>query len=97
MHCFKRAERAVATTDAECQVKSELLLEFMGLYSQMHSKAREYTRACQLAASPLEISAILSSTTLSSSESDSDSDVRQTAPAVASTSTAASAPSLSLK
>lgn len=92
LHCFKRAERMIPTSDEEKKVKSQLLLGFVTLDSEVRSKARRFKRASQAAISPLEISAILSSTNINSSGSDSDSDESvSAAPAVNAASVSGSA------
>lgn len=59
IHCFRRAERAVPTGDDEKKIRSQLLLGFISLDSELRSKARKFKRACQTATSPLEISEML--------------------------------------
>lgn len=83
LHCFKRAERATSDKDDENKIRSQILLEIVTLESDLRSRARRFKRASQLAATPLEISAILSSTNIAnSSGSESDSDEASGAPVV---------------
>lgn len=74
LHCFKRAERALATNNEEKKSKSQLLLKIVTLESELRAKARRFKRASQVAASPLDVSALLSSTNIDSSGSESDTD-----------------------
>lgn len=78
IHSFKRAKRAVTTTDDENSKISRLLVELVNLQIELKSRARKFKKNLTSDASPLELSALMSSTQLdagSNSEiSDSDND-----------------------
>lgn len=85
VHTFARANRITSDKDEELARKSQVMVELLGLQSLLKSKARKFKRASQLVGSPVELSALMSSTTMSSeSASESDSEVPEAVPASAS-------------
>lgn len=76
VHTFGRAERITSDKDEELARKSQIMVELLGMQSQLKSKARKFKRASQLGDSPVGLAALLSSTGISSeSESESDDDL----------------------
>lgn len=71
VHTFGRAQRMTSEEDEDLARKSQMLVELLGLESQLKSRARKFKRASHLGNSPLELSVLLASTNISS-ESESE-------------------------
>lgn len=65
-HTFGRTQRMTSDRDDDLARKSQTLVELVGLESHLKSRARKFKRSSQLGCSPLELSVILASTSISS-------------------------------
>lgn len=66
-HVFGRAKRSNSTTDDEHKQRSKMLVDLLGLESQLKSKVRKFMRLSQPSGMPVDLSIALSSSRINNS------------------------------
>ncbi|KAJ8982691.1 hypothetical protein NQ317_013163 [Molorchus minor] len=74
MHAFQRANRAGSTNDEEHTRRSSFLIDILNLQGQLKSKAKKFKITSQNTELPIELSTVMSSTTLDTDSESSDSE-----------------------